>query len=496
MPGSYPLFTSRLLGRPQLITPSAGRAVAGFLLDGSGLRVDGFDGSVQQRDPRAYSVAEHVAVVPIVGELVHRGGGMDALSGVTSYEALQDMCVDALNDPTVAGLLLDIDSPGGEAGGNMDFASWLASMRGIKPVVAFVNSQACSGAYSIASSADQVIVCQDGLVGSIGVVTYHIDASRQLANDGVVVTYIYAGDRKIDGNPAEPLTPPALAQIEGIVQGIYSRFVSVVSNNRGLTIADVVATQAAIYQGQDAVASGLADAIGTWEDAYMLASTPTTRTAPVGVRQSLLAAAANLGTVRMSGSGAAPAPAAPAAPAPPPPAPPAPPAPPVVVPPAQPAPAVPAEPGQPGEPGALPADTDPGQQRQTPPHSPGFGPGDPADVAEACAAAGFAEMTSQFIRSGATMAAVKGRLGEAKEIQTIADTVGLPKMAGPIIKLGLSVADARTHLFEAKAGKDAGVRTDTTPPTAHTQGGDGRIDAGSVYSKFNAPKEPGRRSAA
>ena len=51
---------------------------------------------------------------------------MDALSGVTSYQALQDMVVDALGDPGVSGILLDIDSPGGEAGGNLDFAEWLA----------------------------------------------------------------------------------------------------------------------------------------------------------------------------------------------------------------------------------------------------------------------------------------------------------------------------------------------------------------------------------
>ena len=249
-----------------------------------GYRLDGWGGeaATDDRDAREYQVTtSQTAVIPVVGELVHRGGGMDALSGVTSYEALQDMCVDALNDPTVSGLLLDIDSPGGEAGGVLDFAQWLAAQRGPKPIVAFVNSMACSAAYAIASAADTLLIGADAFAGSIGVVTYHLDTSGALDQAGVVVTYIYAGQHKVDGNPAQPLSAQAQAQIQGFVDTIYDRFCSVVATNRGIPVGTVRGTQAAIYQGQNAVNIGLADDIATLEEA-MMATAP--RSAPSGTR--------------------------------------------------------------------------------------------------------------------------------------------------------------------------------------------------------------------
>ena len=470
-------FLARLLNRPQMITPAAGAAGAAALMPG--FRLDGWSGdaATDVRDPREYQVTPaRTAVIPIVGELVHRGGGMDAMSGVTSYEALQDMIVDALSDPGVSGLMLDMDTPGGEAGGVLDFAEWLAAQRGPKPIVAFVNSMAGSAGYAIASAADTILLSPDSMVGSIGVVTYHLDLSRALANEGVVVTHIYAGDRKIDGNPTEPLSDPAMAEIQGLIDTMYGRFCSVVAANRGLTQQAVRDTQAAIYQGQDAIAAGLADDIATYGEALM-ATAP--RSAPAGARTQMLASTAK---TRMSGAADNPAqePAKPGEPNP--------------LPAPAPEPAKPADAPAPGEPGADPADTDTGVQKVNVPHSPTFAPAEPVEVAEACAAAGFPELTAYLIRGKASMAAVKARIGEAKEIKSIAQSVNLPGMAAPFIKAGLSVEDARAALFEAKAGKDAGLRTDTTAPADRTAGATPPVDALAVYTRFNAPRS-GRRAA-
>lgn len=275
-------FVTRLLNRPQLITPAAGAAVCAALLPG--YRLDGFggDSAPTERDPREYQLTPaRTAVIPVIGELVHRGGGMDAMSGVTSYEVLQDMVMDALTDPSVTGILLDVDSPGGEAGGVLDFSEWLAAQRGSKPIVAFANGMACSAAYAIASGADTLLISADGFAGSIGVVTYHLDNSGALGQAGVVVTYVYAGDRKIDGNPSQPLSGQAQAELQGFVDTTYARFCNVVATNRGISVATVQATQAGIFMGQDAVDLGLADDIATMEEALM-ATAP--RTAPAGSR--------------------------------------------------------------------------------------------------------------------------------------------------------------------------------------------------------------------
>ena len=205
----YAVASGALKQPKSVIMPAAGAAVMHALLPGAGL--DGYDGPSEPvaRDPREYTVAGRIAVMPVVGELVRRGGGMDALSGLCSYESLKDMLSDSLAHSSITGIVFDIDNPGGEAGGNLDLAEWLAAQRGSKPFIVSVNSLACGGAYSIASAADQVMIGPDAAAGSIGVVTYHTDLSRKLANDGVVVTYMLALARS---SPTVSCGKPALAQ--------------------------------------------------------------------------------------------------------------------------------------------------------------------------------------------------------------------------------------------------------------------------------------------
>lgn len=463
-------FISRLLNRPQLITPAAGAAVVHALMPG--VRLDGFSGAATPvpRDPREYGVVGRTAVIPIIGELVHRGSGMDAMSGVCSYQDLQDMCSDALGDPGVTGILLDIDSPGGEAGGNMDFAEWLAGQRGTKPIFASINSQACSGAYSIASAADPggIHIGQDAEAGSIGVVTYHTDLSRMLANDGVVVTWVYAGDRKIDRNPTQPLSPEAEAATQLAVDTIYARFCSLVAANRGMSVQAVRDTQAGIFMGQAAVAAGLADRIATQEEALMAVAT---RSAPAGAR---LSVNRPTGAPTMATDPAVPA----------------------TVPATAPAPVAPATPVPTplAAPGAAPADAPVGPVPNAP-HSPTHGPADAAEVANMCTAAGHPEMIAGLINARASVEGVRARCAAATEIKQIAASVGLPSMAAHLVKNGLSVADARVELFNMKASRDAGTRTDTTPPADRNQGAapsGAAIDATAIHARMNTRHQRGR----
>src|ERR1700730_17197754 len=63
------------------------------------------------------TTADGVAIIPVVGSLVNRGGWIGAYSGMTSYEGLKYQLGAAAKDPSVSSILLDMDSPGGEAVG-------------------------------------------------------------------------------------------------------------------------------------------------------------------------------------------------------------------------------------------------------------------------------------------------------------------------------------------------------------------------------------------
>ncbi len=208
-----------------------------------------------------------IAVIPIHGTLVRRTVGLEAESGLASYTAIGDQLDAALADPGVAAILLDVDSPGGESGGVFDLADRIRAAAAVKPVWAVANDMAFSAAYALASAASRVFVSRTGGVGSIGVIAMHVDQSVKDARDGIRYTAVFAGARKNDLNPHEPISDAAQAQLQAEVDRLYGLFVATVANNRGIAAEAVTATEAGLFFGQDAVAAGLADDVGTFEDA-------------------------------------------------------------------------------------------------------------------------------------------------------------------------------------------------------------------------------------
>ena len=219
--------------------------------------------------PRMPSVSRQsdIAVIPIHGTLVRRALGLEAASGLTSYQEIGDQIGRAITDPAVAGIVLDIDSPGGEAGGVFELAERIRAATHDKPVWAVANDQAFSAAYALAAASDEVFVTRTGGVGSIGVIAMHADQSRKDEQDGYRFTAIYAGSHKNDFSPHAPLSDDARAALQAEVDRLYGIFTESVAQHRGLTVEAVRDTQARLYFGGDAVAAGLADRIGTLADA-------------------------------------------------------------------------------------------------------------------------------------------------------------------------------------------------------------------------------------
>jgi len=208
-----------------------------------------------------------VAVIPIHGTLVRRTSGIEAESGLASYTGIAAQLDAALASPEIAAILLDIDSPGGESGGVFDLADRIRAASEVKPVWAVANDMAFSAAYALASAATRVFVARTGGVGSIGVIAMHVDQSVKDAQDGVRYTAVFAGERKNDLNPHEPISNEAQAVLKAEVDRVYALFVETVARHRGLDADAVRATEAGLFFGPDAVATGLADAVGSLDDA-------------------------------------------------------------------------------------------------------------------------------------------------------------------------------------------------------------------------------------
>jgi signal peptide peptidase SppA len=261
----YPHLAGRLFGVPLLIH----RTKLDVILSVMAPRL-GLDGTLPQAAlPSSRPVASPtpgIAILPIHGSLVRRTLGMEAESGLLSYQAIQIGLAAALADPSVAGILLDVDSPGGEAGGVFDLADRIAAAAKVKPVWAIANESAFSAAYALASAASRLVVTRTAGIGSVGVIAMHIDQSGLDAKAGLQYTPIIAGAHKNDLSPHTAITDEARAMLQAEVDRLYGLFIDTVVSHGRLTADALRATEAGLYFGDAAVTAGLADAVATFDD--------------------------------------------------------------------------------------------------------------------------------------------------------------------------------------------------------------------------------------
>jgi signal peptide peptidase SppA len=211
--------------------------------------------------------ADGIAVIPIVGTLVNRFDWLSSLCGLMSYDTIGMALDAALADPQVRAILLDVDSPGGEAAGMLDLADRIRAAAQQKPVWAVANALAASAGYGLAAAASRLVLPRLAMVGSIGVVAVHVDRSQANQKNGLAYTAIYAGAQKIDGWAHAPLAAEAKDRWQADIDKAREKFAVAIARFRGLTLAQVLATEAAVYSDADAVAVGLADAVQTFDDA-------------------------------------------------------------------------------------------------------------------------------------------------------------------------------------------------------------------------------------
>lgn len=206
-----------------------------------------------------------IAVLPLMGTISHRMNLLSASSGGTSVEQFTKDFRALVNDPSVAAIVLQIDSPGGSVDGVPELADEIYQARGTKPISAVADTMAASAAYWIGSAADELAITPSGEVGSIGVIAAHEDLSGMYDLMGVKTSLITAGKYKGENNPFEPLSDEGRAAIQARVDDAYGMFTKAVARNRGVPLASVRDGfgQGRLVSPRDAVTQGMADRIAT-----------------------------------------------------------------------------------------------------------------------------------------------------------------------------------------------------------------------------------------
>ncbi len=226
------------------------------------------------QNARAVTMRGSVALVPVTGPVFRYANLFTEVSGGTSLGVLAQDFTTALEDPAVSAIVLNIDSPGGQANGIAEFAQMVRAAT-TKPVVAYVAGMAASAAYWIAAAAPGgVRISKTAEVGSIGAVVA-IDPGKSSA--GVVEIVSSQSPKK----RADVTTADGRSQIQTRIDNLAQVFVEDVATYRGVSVDTVLADfgQGDMRMGAEAVALGMADRVATLEEVIAeLNSAKTVRT--------------------------------------------------------------------------------------------------------------------------------------------------------------------------------------------------------------------------
>ena len=215
-------------------------------------------------------IIDGVAVIPIYGVLAPKMDVFMQISGGTSTQELMAWIEEAATSPKVKGILLDIDSPGGDAHGNQEVADLLRQVRESLPVKAVVSNLGASAAYYIGSAAGELIASPSAEVGSIGVYYVHGEAQTRNEAAGVTYTVFRAGENKNLANAQEHLTDKARANVHERMTALYDQFVGSVASGRKTTVENVLANFGAgkLTLADRAVQVGMVDRVATLQTVF------------------------------------------------------------------------------------------------------------------------------------------------------------------------------------------------------------------------------------
>lgn len=217
----------------------------------------------------------NVAVVPVRGTLVHKGGFMDAESGMVGYNWILEQLRAAKDDSDIKGIFMPWDSGGGETAGMFAAAEEIASMsaaEGGKPIYSYLDERACSAAYVLASAGDKIYGRRESMGGSIAALCNMVDKSKAFEKMGlkpIVVRATWA-DLKAKGQPGEEIDAELVVKMREIVDHASDQVAEFVAAMRGIPEKAIRDLRGEVFLAEDLLELGLIDGIASEQEAWAM----------------------------------------------------------------------------------------------------------------------------------------------------------------------------------------------------------------------------------
>ena len=208
-----------------------------------------------------------IGVIRLDGVISAEGSGSLFSSGGIDPIGAVDLLREADADSGIDAVVLRVNSPGGSPAASWEIYQAVREMS--KPVVVSVADIAASGAYYVASAADEIVAAPSSQVGSIGVILTAQDLEGLFEKLGVRYTVLTKGEFKDIGSAAREMTAEEKRVLQAQIDMIYEQFIADVAAGRPGLDADRVRELATglTYPGEQALELGLIDTIGSFSDA-------------------------------------------------------------------------------------------------------------------------------------------------------------------------------------------------------------------------------------
>ena len=265
----YPRILMAAAFEPWLLQEEKLRVVTQFLLfQASGGKYTEEEVQAKLHPNKVDAVAKadgNIGMLNIHGVIAQRMDLMMEHSGGTSTDSLGVGFRSMVSDAGIKAIVLNLDTPGGTVSGVPELAQEIIDSRGVKPIIAQINSLAASAGYWLASAADEIVSTPSGVGGSIGVYSIHEDLSKHFENEGIKNTIIRAGENKIASNPFEPLTDETKAEIQNRVNRVRDSFVTFIGEGRKISKSRVNETygDGKVFDANEMLQRGMIDRIAT-----------------------------------------------------------------------------------------------------------------------------------------------------------------------------------------------------------------------------------------
>ncbi|MEO1770883.1 signal peptide peptidase SppA [Candidatus Enterococcus ferrettii] len=211
---------------------------------------------------------QKIAKLTIEGTILNTGPSSIFSSTGYNHEAFMQQLELVKNDPTVQGVLLVVNTPGGAVYETAEITKELKKIEEEIPVYVSMENQAASGGYYVSANAEKIFASEDTVTGSIGVIMSNTNYSGLMEKLGITDATVKSGALKDIGSSSRPQTEQDREVLQSYIDSSYGRFVKVVAEGRDMKEERVKElADGRIYDGAQALDNGLIDAIGYPEDA-------------------------------------------------------------------------------------------------------------------------------------------------------------------------------------------------------------------------------------